>query len=135
LANTPMTELAKLRGENVYIREVNISDQGTALTTGTGKYSFRAPFPFTLLGVRIFAATAPTGAALLVDLNKNGTTVFGAQKLQIDISEKTSLTAALNPVIADELIGDDAELSFDIDQIGSTIAGAGLRAVIYGLRL
>jgi hypothetical protein len=48
------------------------------------------------------------------------------------VSEKTSTTAATPAVISDSAIADDAELTIDIDQIGSTIAGAGLKITLIG---
>jgi hypothetical protein len=110
------------------------SDETTALTTGTGKVTFRAPFAFTLTGVRASVNTAPTGATLLtVDINEAGTTVLST-KLTFDASEKTTVTAATAAVISDSSIADDAEISIDIDAIGSTVAGAGLKVTLIGNR-
>jgi hypothetical protein len=112
---------------------VAISDETTALTTGTGKTTFRAPFPFTLTAVRASVTTAPTGATLIIDINESGSSVLGT-KLSIDVSEKTSTTAASSATITDSAIADDAELVFDIDQVGSTIAGAGAKVTLIGVR-
>jgi hypothetical protein len=43
--------------------------------------------------------------------------------LTIDIGEKTSTTSAIPPVINQIALVDDAEITIDIDTIGSTIAG------------
>jgi hypothetical protein len=108
------------------------SDETTALTTGTGKLTFRTPYAFTLTGVRASVTTAPTGATLLtVDVNKNGTTVLST-KLTFDASEKTTTTAATPAVISVPSFADDDEISIDIDAIGSTIAGAGLKIALLG---
>lgn len=40
------------------------SDESTALTTGTGKVTFRMPYAFTVTDVRASVNTAPTGAPL-----------------------------------------------------------------------
>lgn len=109
------------------------SDETTALTTGTAKVTFRMPYAFTLSEVRASVTTAPTGAALTVDINESGTTILST-KITIDISEKTSETAATPPVISDTALADDAEITIDIDQIGSTIAGAGLKVYLIGVR-
>jgi hypothetical protein len=100
------------------------SDETSILTVGANKVTFRAPYAFTLTDVRASVNTAPTGSTLIVDINENGTSVLST-KLSIDISEKTSTTAASPAVISDASIADDAELTIDIDQIGSTIAGKG----------
>jgi hypothetical protein len=109
------------------------SDEATNLTTGTAKVTFRAPYAFTLTGVRASVNTAPTGSTLIVDINEGGSTILST-KLSIDASEKTSTTAASAAVISDSAIADDAEITIDIDQIGSTIAGKGLKVVLIGTR-
>lgn len=110
-----------------------VSDETTDLTTGTGKITFRAPYAFTLTDVRASVSTAPTGAALTVDINEGGVSVLST-KLTIDASETTSTTAATAAVISDSAIADDAEITVDIDQIGSTVAGQGLKIALYGYR-
>lgn len=109
------------------------SDETTALTTGTAKLTFRAPCAMTVTAVRASVTTAPTGANLVVDINESGTTILST-KLSIDAGEKTSTTAATAAVISDAAIADDAEITIDIDQIGSTIAGAGLKVWIIGVK-
>lgn len=113
---------------------VACSDETTALTTGTAKVTFRMPFAFTLTAVRASVTTAPTGASLLtVDINENGVSILST-KITIDASEKTSTTAATPPVISDSALADDAEITIDIDQVGSTIAGAGLKVCLIGYK-
>ena len=110
---------------------VALSDETTDLTTGTAKVTFRMPYAFTLTDVRISVKTAPTGSVLTVDINENGATILST-KLTIDATEKTSTTAATPVVISDTSLADDAEITFDIDTIGSTIAGAGLKVYLIG---
>jgi hypothetical protein len=113
--------------------QVAVGDETTAITTGAGKVTFRTPFAFTLTAVRASVNTAPTGAAILIDINESGTTVLST-KLMIDATEKTSTTAATPYVISDSAIADDAEISIDFDQVGSTIAGAGVKVTLIGTR-
>src|SRR5690606_32598717 len=113
------------------------SDETTALTTGTAKVTFRMPYAFTLTEVRASVTTAPTGAALQVDINENtggGATSILSTKLTIDATEKTGTTAATAAVISDSALADDAEITIDIDVVGSTVAGAGLKVVLIGYR-
>jgi hypothetical protein len=112
---------------------VAASDETTALTTGTGKLTFRMPYAFTLTEVRASVTTAPTGAAISVDINEGGVSVLSTA-LTIDATEKTSTTAAVPAVISDTALADDAEITIDIDQVGSTIAGAGLKVTLIGTR-
>ena len=109
------------------------SDETTDLTTGAGKVTFRLPYAMTLTAVRASVTTAPTGSTLVVDINEDGTSVLST-KLSIDATEKTSTTAATAAVISDSSLADDAEITVDIDQIGATIAGAGLKVWLIGRR-
>lgn len=107
------------------------SDETTALTTGTAKVTFRMPYAFTLTSVRASVTTAPTGSVLTVDINEGGSTILST-KITIDDGEKTSTTAAAPPVISDSALADDAEITIDIDTVGSTVAGAGLKVWLIG---
>jgi hypothetical protein len=109
------------------------SDETSNLTTGTAKVTFRMPYAMTLSSVRASVNTAPTGSTLVVDINEGGSTILST-KLSIDASELTSTTAATAAVISDTALADDAEVTIDIDQIGSTIAGKGLKVVLKGTR-
>ncbi len=110
------------------------SDETSALTTGTAKITFRMPFAGTLLAVRANVKTAPTGAILIVDINEEGTSLLST-KLSIDATEKTSTTAATAAVISDSVLIDDAEMTIDVDQVGSTVAGVGLKVGLYVRRM
>lgn len=110
------------------------SDETTALTAGVKKVAFRMPFAATLLAVRASVTTASTGSALVVDINEDDISVLST-KLSIDATEKTSVTAASLAVISDPALADDSEISVDIDQIGSTVAGSGLKVWLYVRRL
>ena len=102
------------------------SDEATDLATGPGKVYFRMPYAGTLLAVKATVNTAPTDAAIEVDINEAGSPILST-KLTIDASQKTSTTAAVPAVISDSALADDAEITIDIDQVGSTIAGKGLK--------
>jgi hypothetical protein len=130
-ANHTGTQATATISDFPVIIQVAASDETTALTTGTAKLTIRAPSAFTLTGVRASVTTAPTGATIIVDINEGGVSVLST-KLSIDATEKTSTTAAAAAVISDSAIADDAELTIDIDQIGSTIAGAGLKITLIG---
>jgi hypothetical protein len=109
------------------------SDETSDLTTGAGKVTFRMPHEMTLTAVRASVTTAPTGSTLVVDINEGGTSILST-KLSIDAGEKTSTTAAVPAVISDSSLADDAEITIDIDQIGATVAGAGLKVWLIGRR-
>ena len=113
-----------------YIR-LDIGDETTPLTTGTNKFTFRMPHLFTLESVRASVTTAPTDADLIIDINEAGVSVLG-DKLSIDAGEKTSQSATTPATITDPNIADDGEITIDINQVGSTIAGAGLKITLIG---
>lgn len=110
---------------------IAVTDESTDLTTGTAKVAFRMPYAFTLTDVRASVTAAPTGANLNVDINEGGVSILSTV-LSIDAGEKTSTTATTPPVISDSTLADDAEITIDIDQIGSTLAGAGLKVYLIG---
>jgi hypothetical protein len=114
--------------------QIACSDLTSDLTTGTSVAYFRMPFAMTLSDVRASVLTAPTGATVTVDINESGSTILST-KLTIDASEKTSTTAATPVVISDSALADDAEITIDIDQVGSTIAGKGLIVTLIGNRV
>lgn len=102
----------------------------TAPTTGTGKVKFRVPFALTLTDVRASLATAQTsGSILIVDVNQSGTSILST-KLSIDNTEKTSTTASAPVVISSAELLDDAEISIDVDQVGT--GGKGLTVCFIG---
>lgn len=113
---------------------VKCSDETTAITTGTNKARFRMPFAATLTAVRAAVNTAPTGSTIIIDINESGTTVMSTNKLSIDASENTSTTAATAAGITDSALADDAEISIDFDQVGSSTAGAGVSVWLIGTR-
>lgn len=111
------------------------SDETTDLTTGTAKVTFRMPYAFDLLpgaaGVRASLTGAPSGSTLIADINEGGSSILST-KLSVDAGEKTSTTAATPAVISDTSLADDAEITIDIDQIGSSSAGKGLKIALIG---
>ena len=106
------------------------SDETSDLTTGV-KSEWRTPYAFTVTGVRCSVGTAPTGATLEVDILQNGVSILSTN-LTIDVSEKTSVSAAIPAVILTSALTDDSIITISILQIGSTIAGAGLKVTIIG---
>lgn len=107
------------------------SDNTTALTVGV-KVTFYMPYAFTLTDIRASVLTAPTGAGLIVDVHDAGTTVMATDKLDIDVSEFHTKDCATQPAITDSALANNAKIEIEIDQVGSTIAGAGLTVYLIG---
>ena len=109
------------------------SDETTALATATAQTTFHMPYAFYLTGVKAGLTTAPVGSVFTVDINEAGSTIL-TTKLTIDAGEKTSGTAATAAVIggAGPALAADALMTVDIDGVGSSTAGAGLKVYLIG---
>lgn len=112
---------------------VSASDEITPLTTGTAKITFRMPYAFTLTEVRASVTTAPTGSGITVDINEGGVSILSTE-IDIDAGDKTSKDAVSQPVLSDTSLADDAEMTIDIEAVGSTVAGAGLKVSLIGYK-
>jgi hypothetical protein len=109
---------------------VAVSDETTALTTGNAKLTFRAPYAMTLTQIpRSSVSQSSSSGLVTVDINEDGTSILGANKLSIDATEKTSVTAATPTTLADTSIADDAEITIDIDSAGT--GARGLKVTLY----
>lgn len=102
---------------------VAISDESTAITTGTAKVTIRAPRAMTLSTVLGSLNTVSSSGIPTFDVNVNGATILST-KLTIDVSEKTSTTAAVPVVLSGTAIALDDEITFDIDVAGTGAKGA-----------
>lgn len=106
--------------------------QGGALTAtaGVARLYNDSGRTLTITAVRTHVGTAPTGATLIVDVNKNGTTIFTTQgnRPTVAISGNTSGKVTNMDVTS---LADGDYLTVDIDQIGSTVAGSDLTVTIW----
>jgi hypothetical protein len=112
-----------------------LSDESSSnLTAGTSRVVFRAPFAMFLYQIpRASVSQSSSSGLVTVDINENGTSILGVNKLSIDAGEKTSTTAATPTTLADTSITDDAELTFDIDSAGT--GARGLKVILYYQRV
>jgi hypothetical protein len=95
------------------------------LVVGTDKApTLVAPCGLTITKVKLVVKTAPTGAAIVVDVNKNGTTIFTTQANRPQIAIGATTGDSGTPDVTSLAEGD--KLTIDIDQVGSTVAGADL---------
>lgn len=95
-----------------------------SLTVDVGVSKFRFPLAATILGISATVNTAPTGASIIFDVNKNGTTIFTNQANRPTIAASALNTASevTNMDVTSIAAGD--YITVDVDQVGSTIAGA-----------
>ncbi|MBI4802922.1 MAG: hypothetical protein HY796_10405 [Elusimicrobia bacterium] len=76
---------------------------------------------FDITSIKAYADTAPSGTAILIDVNKNETTIFSTQGNRVRITDGQNVSDMGTPDITSIAAGD--RLSWDIDQIGSPQAG------------
>lgn len=122
---TKKTDFSRIKQSIPYFFFCPIGDETTAITVGTGKYTFRIPSLCSLVGVRASLSVAgSTSGTTTIDINKNGTTILST-KLTIDAGEKTSETAATPVAFSNVNFADDDEITIDVDAItgGGTEAG------------
>lgn len=116
---------------------VALSDEVTVITTSpTTKISFRMPYKFLVEEVRASLITASATGTVTVDINEGGSTIL-TTKLTIDATEKTSTTAVTPAVIggAGPVLADDAEITFDLDDAGSSADAVGLKVTLIGRQM
>lgn len=104
-----------------------------ALTAGANKDRWQAPFSGEIVSVSAVVGTAPTGAAILLDVNKNGTTVFTTQANRPTVPISATETADATTHKPDDAVKSFAKgdtISLDIDQVGSTVAGSDLDVTV-----
>lgn len=93
-------------------------------------FPLRPSVAFTIEEVFIEVKTAPTDANIIVDVNKNGTTIFTTQGNRPEITAGSNTGTSGAPDVT-ALAKDDA-VTIDVDQVGSTIAGADLVVMVRG---
>lgn len=98
------------------------------LTTGAKKASALVPMAGVITDVRAYADTAPTGATLIADVNKNGTTIFTTQGNRPTVAIAGNASSTTAPDVTAVAAGD--RISVDIDQIGSGTAGSDLHVTV-----
>jgi hypothetical protein len=81
------------------------------------------PVACTISQIRASVGTAPTGSSLIVDVNKNGTTLFTTQSARPTIAVGMFTVTAV-PAVKTLAAGD--YLTVDVDQVGSTVSGSDL---------
>ena len=115
---------------------VSLSDETTAITAGAAKATFRMPYACKLTTrlPRASVNTASSSGVINVDINKNGASIL-TNRVSIDASEKTSLTAATAVSLATTptTFSDDDEITFDIDNAGT--GAKGLKVTLFVERI
>ena len=98
------------------------------LNTTTGKQAIRMPFAGKISYVTAALITAPAGASAIIDLNKNGTTMYTTQGNRPTIAAGSTYVTATLPDVLTWAAGDILQL--EVDQKGSSTAGSDLSVVV-----
>ncbi len=99
------------------------------LAVTTGVLRWRAKGTFTIVEVNANVGTAPTGTSIIVDVLKNGTSIFNttpANRPTIAVSTNTAVSGTPDTTA----VSDADYFTVNIAQIGSTITGADLTVEI-----
>lgn len=91
-----------------------------AVSVGTGRHRLYndTTSALTIAGVRASVGTAPTGSALTVDVNRNGTTIFSTQANRPSIAAGSNTSGKVTAMdVTDFAIGD--YLTVDVDAAGT----------------
>ncbi|TDD18519.1 hypothetical protein E1218_25800 [Kribbella turkmenica] len=99
-----------------------------AVTVATGKSRIYLEGDYVVETVRAAVNTAPTGSALVVDVNKNGTTIYTDQGQRPSIAAGSNSATGNEPAVTTLAAGDF--LTVDVDQVGSTAAGSDLTVTV-----
>ena len=128
MAATGTTKYVQFSNIQAAITRDKVYNYPGTLVAGSGTQRLYFTQSITIYNLAISVGTAPTGASVIVDVNKNGTTLFTTQanRPTIAVSTFNDLTA-----VPDETsVTAGQYLTIDIDQIGSTIAGADLVVIV-----
>lgn len=126
--NRVLVTTTRAPGVQQFTYQVQVFTVPGTLSVGTGRAKFYIPGPITLGNVRASVGTAPTGADITIDVNKNGTTVFTTQTNRPKIFAGQTLVSTSTPNITEFTTGD--YITVDIDAIGSLNPGTDLTVQI-----
>lgn len=99
-----------------------------AQTAAVKKNGCIVPFAGSIADIRAYIDTPPTGATFIIDVKKNGVTVFTTQANRPTIAIAGNASSTTKPDVLAVAAGD--RLTYDVAQIGSGTAGSDLYVTI-----
>jgi len=126
LARLPGITPAKLTQPNTQ-DTINLFVPG-ALGVGAKVAAALSGIAGTIVDIRAHVDTAPVGAALVIDVNKNGVTLFTTQGNRPTIADGANASTTVLPDIVAVAAGD--RITVDVDQIGVGTPGSDLYIAI-----
>jgi hypothetical protein len=128
LPNKVIITTTRAPGIQQFLYQVQIFTVPGNLSTGVGRARFYMPGAMTLSNVRASVALAPIGSDIVIDVNKNGTTVFTTQANRPRIFAGQTTVATATPNVTTLAHGD--YITVDIDSVGSITPGSDLTVQI-----
>lgn len=110
---------------------VNLADKTSALATGESAQDFEVPYDMTLAEVQGHLSTAQTSGSIATFDVKVNTVSILSTKITIDNNERSSLTAATQPVISAPSLSRGDRVTFHVDQAGSGGKGPSVKLLHY----
>jgi len=107
-----------------YVWHTFVFTRAGIVTEAEGTLAMCVPGDFTIDHVYLHLTTAPTGQSLIVDIHKNGTTIFTNQANRPEVAAGATTATSGTPDVTSLALND--ELTFEIDQTGSLVAGSDL---------
>ena len=104
-----------------------ISDESTDLTTGDSVYTFFLPYSCTVDKIYASVNGQCAGSSIQVDILKNGTSLFDSSKLTVPTN--SDMNTVQPDYDSGVVLAAFSKMTFNIDQIGSTAAGYGLKVM------
>ncbi len=105
-------------------------DDEVATASGTLRMYNKWGRSISISNVFTAVSTAPSGSALIVDINKDGTSIFTDQSKRPLIVSGAYTDTSDTPDI--QAWANDSYLTMDVDQVGSTVAGSNLVVHVIG---
>lgn len=108
-------------GKKYAVFRIIASDTDVAIATSIGG-DFRLPFAGDLVEVGAYVDVAGVTGVQVADINLTGATIMTTDKLDIETGDKSTETAAQQPVLTTTAFSKDDIFNFDVDAIQSTAA-------------
>ncbi len=112
---------------------IPLSDETSDLTTGDGVYTFYLPYDLTIDKMYLSLNSQSVGADVIVDVQKNGSTMFQSSN-SFKVVQGNNVSTSQPDFTSNTYFPIGSKMSFNIDQIGSSTAGQGLKVMIHAHR-
>lgn len=103
--------------ESIYF---TVAGRNFAVTPNPNKFVYRLPYNFTVTSIKASCANNQLVVPTVIDVNINGTSMMTTNKLVIDVGTRTTVGAAVAPVLTTTVLLEDDELIVDLDSSDGT---------------